>query len=111
LPRLDDGGWSRIVYAIDLDPSACADARSSCDGGCNGTPVYVGQTAWTAEERFAQHRDGYRSSRWVRKYGVGVNALLTDELGEFATVSESQAAEVYFGEELRELGYCVYGAH
>jgi hypothetical protein len=111
LPKLANGAWSRIVYVIELDPSACADRRSSCARECNGKPVYVGQTAHTAEDRFAQHCEGYKSSRWVKNYGKRVNAALTAGLNGFATVADSQAAEAELGRELRTRGYCVYGAH
>ncbi len=30
---------------------------------------YVGQTSLRATERYENHRNGYKASRWVRKYG------------------------------------------
>ena len=30
---------------------------------------YVGQTSLQATERYENHRNGYKASRWVRKYG------------------------------------------
>jgi len=34
-----------------------------------GQDLYVGQTGLTPEERFQNHRDGYRANRYVRRYG------------------------------------------
>ena len=42
---------------------------------CEGRPLdffYVGQTALTAEERFAQHMKGENSCPKVKKYGIGL---------------------------------------
>ena len=49
------------AYVIELDDDVpCTNGRFA---------VYVGQTAKTPEERFAQHKAGIRASRWVRDHG------------------------------------------
>ena len=38
--------------------------------------VYVGMTGKSPEERFAQHKKGYKASRYARKYGVRLRPRL-----------------------------------
>ena len=105
--------WTRIVYVIELDSRACAEKKSPCGGAsCGKTPVYVGQTALTADERFAQHKSGVKASKWVTKYGLRVVPELAQGYGEMASVAESEAAEVALAQALRNAGrWCVYGGH
>ena len=105
--------WTRIVYVIELDSRACAEKKSPCGGAsCGRTPVYVGQTALTADERFVQHKSGVKASKWVTKYGLRVVPELAQGYGEMATVAESEAAEVELAQTLRVEGrWCVYGGH
>ncbi len=70
--------------------------------------VYVGQTAKTPEERFAQHLDGVRSSRIVREYGVRLRPKLYANVGPFETRAESERAETKLAEKLRRRGYAVW---
>jgi hypothetical protein len=113
MPKYLDGDgrerWTYVVYVIELDRTACSDRRAKC-GGCGRTPVYVGQTALSPEERFEQHRAGVRSSQWVRKYGKWIRRRLAPRL-EFATQPEALLAEAATGRRLAAKGFCVYGAH
>lgn len=47
--------------------------------------VYVGQTARTPEERFAQHLAGVRSSRIVREFGVRLRPRFYRNAGPLET--------------------------
>ena len=60
------------VYAIRLDPTVLEDARfrDANRGHVEGMECfYVGMTAKSPDERWKQHRDGYKSSRFARRYG------------------------------------------
>jgi len=105
--------WTRIVYVIELAPYACAEKKSPCGGtSCGKTPVYVGQTALSADDRFVQHKSGAKASKWVMKYGIRVRPDLDQTYGEMTTVAESEAAEVELAQALRDEGlWCVYGGH
>jgi hypothetical protein len=104
--------WTHVCYVIELDPVACAKQNSPCHGGsCGRTPVYVGQTAHTAKERFGQHKAGYKPSQSVRKHGLWLRPRLARGIGELATKTEALAAEATLADRLRQLGYCVYGGH
>jgi hypothetical protein len=70
--------------------------------------VYVGQTARTPQERFAQHLAGRRSSRIVREFGVRLRPKLYANVGPFETRAEAERAEVAVTERLRRRGYSVW---
>ena len=61
------------VYVIELDPKV-ADLRKFRaknpkyikGNGC----VYVGQSSKKPEVRFQQHKEGYKSNKYARYYGV-----------------------------------------
>ena len=61
------------VYVIELDPgvrSVRAFANANPDARPDLPCVYVGLTGLTPEERFAKHKAGTRSSRYVKRYGL-----------------------------------------
>jgi hypothetical protein len=70
--------------------------------------VYVGMTGIPPIERFQNHKDGYKSSHYVQKYGV----RLLPELYEYLNPMPYEAAcqmEKDLAEDLREQGYTVCG--
>jgi len=76
--------------------------------------LYVGQTAKTPQERFAQHKSGARSAKGlklssdiVRKYGRYLRPSLYQHIGP---LSRAEALEVEEGLalELRRKGYAVW---
>lgn len=70
--------------------------------------VYVGMTGIPPTERFQNHKNGYKASRYVQKYGV----RLLPELYEYLNPMPFGAAcqmEKELAEELREQGYTVCG--
>lgn len=76
---------------------------------CGRTPVYVGQTARDAEERFEQHKSGYKASRWVRDFGL---ELVPIPDREYATQAAAIEAERTIADGLKADGrFCVYGGH
>lgn len=75
----------------------------------DGKPcVYVGMTARSREERFRQHREGYRSSSWVRRFGRRLFPWAWRETGEYRTSSEAEEAEVALAGRLRARGWGVW---
>src|SRR5436190_16065804 len=90
------------VYVIELDPSLRTGEKPA---------VYVGETTRTPEERFEQHKAGYRSSKWVRKFGVRLRPRLYRSYNPIATREEAIAIEKRLGEKLAARGYTVFGAH
>ena len=72
--------------------------------------VYVGMTGLPPEERFANHKEGWKSSYYPRKYGIRLVPELYAHLNpmpfEAAVVMERDLAE-----DLRSQGYTVTGGH
>jgi hypothetical protein len=73
--------------------------------------IYVGQSARPPEERFDQHKRGYRASRYVRKYGVRLRPRLYKEFNPLPDRASSEAAEIELARRLRKRGYTVFGGH
>lgn len=70
--------------------------------------VYVGLTGIPPIERFWNHKDGYKSSRYVSKYGV----RLLPELFEYLNPMPYEAAQQMerdLATDLRAQGYTVTG--
>ena len=89
--------YEYYIYVIELD---------------NPMTVYVGQTYLTPVERFLQHKEGYKSSKYVKK---AKNPKLRPELylhiAPFSKRSDALAKESNYADELREKGYKVLGGH
>jgi predicted GIY-YIG superfamily endonuclease len=73
--------------------------------------VYVGQSAVPPEQRFQQHMEGYRSSRYVRKHGKRLRPRLYRHFNPMATRDEALELERELARRLRRRGYTVYGGH
>jgi predicted GIY-YIG superfamily endonuclease len=70
----------------------------------------VGKTNRKTEERFQQHKDGYKASRYVKKYGV---CLLPDLFEHLNPMSGAEATELEasIAEALKHAGVPTYGGH
>lgn len=98
-PRTGDEATARHrVYVVLLDhPRA------------KGRPAYyVGMTGLPVEERFANHRRGYKAARVVRDYGV---ALAPEWFADIPAMpfDEAARAEPTLADDLRDLGFLVFG--
>jgi predicted GIY-YIG superfamily endonuclease len=70
--------------------------------------VYVGMTGRTAEQRFEQHKSGYKANRYAKKYGIRLRKRLYHRFQEIATHAEALQAERSLAERLRKRGYAVW---
>jgi predicted GIY-YIG superfamily endonuclease len=61
-------------------------------------------TGRTAEERFDQHKCGYKANRYVRQFGIRLYANYQG----IATHAEALAAEERLARRLRKRGYAVW---
>jgi hypothetical protein len=90
------------VYVIELERSA----------GRRRDPripwVYVGSSARSPEERFAQHLRGYKSSRLVKRFALRLRPDLYEDLGTFRGSKSACRAE---SERAKELAACGFVAH
>jgi predicted GIY-YIG superfamily endonuclease len=79
---LSTHSWSRghhSIYAIELDrgvqqKAAFRKRNPGMTAGC----LYIGMTGLTPEKRFARHRAGTQSGRYVREYGVRMRLDLVE---------------------------------
>jgi hypothetical protein len=75
-----------------------------------GYALYVGKTARKPEVRFQQHKDGYKASKYVKKYGVCLLPELFEHLNPMSS-SEAIELEVSIAEALKKAGIPTYGGH
>ena len=69
---------------------------------------YVGMTGLPLEERFANHKHGYKSAGIVRRCGVELAWELFDGIPAMS-YKEAALAEPTLADDLRDLGFLVYG--
>ena len=69
---------------------------------------YVGMTGLPLEERFANHKRGYKSASIVRRCGVALAWELFDGIPAM-TFKEAALSEPTLADDLRDLGHLVYG--
>jgi hypothetical protein len=75
-----------------------------------GYALYVGRTSHKPEVRFQQHKDGYKASKYVKKYGVRLLPELFEHLNPMSN-AESAELEVSIAEALKKAGIPTYGGH
>jgi hypothetical protein len=76
-----------------------------------GGAVYVGQSANTPDVRFAQHMNGYKASKWVRKHGIYLRPDLYEHQPPIQSRLGAEAYEAYLASALRIRGFTVKGGH
>ena len=72
--------------------------------------VYVGMTGLDPEERFLNHKNGYKAAWVVEKYGVRLLPELFEHLNPMPYEAALQM-EMELAEDLRREGYTVTGGH
>ena len=99
------------VYVVLLNSEVLAKEKKFRDANPNCVPgwpcLYVGQTGKTPEQRLEDHKRGYRSNKYVTKYGVRL-ALEFLERSNPMTYDQSCAEEERLGLLLRQLGYATW---
>ncbi|MFM8715607.1 MAG: DUF3293 domain-containing protein [Spartobacteria bacterium] len=80
-----------------------ANPLASEDAEC----LYVGMTACSAEERFNQHKHGYKACSFVRRYGLSLFTELFPQ-PDLLPVKAARRLETEHAESLRKQGYAVW---
>ena len=99
----------RNLYVITLHPDVLQQKAflEVNPGYIEGMPcVYVGITIHTPGDRFQQHKVGYRSSKYPRKYGIELALDLLDGFDE--TGLSDREKEPALAGWLREQGIAVW---
>ena len=102
---------SYYVYVIELDP-AVADLQKFRSknpkyikgNGC----VYVGQSSRKPEIRFEQHKEGYKSNKYAKRFGLKLRPDLFEKYNPIPTRKDAEAIEAMVGKNLRERGIGVW---
>src|SRR4249920_3154561 len=90
------------VYIIEL-------SRDCVPEPCALAPLYVGQTAHTPEDRFAQHTKGGKlAAGKPHRFGVRLRYDLMKGIGPFTTRKAAEAAEQAVAEALERRGRRVF---
>lgn len=90
------------VYIIELD-------RKCVKVPCAFAPLYVGQTAHSPEERFAQHKaGGMLAAGKPHRFGVRLRYDLMKGIGPFTTRRHAEAAEMAVAGALEKRGHRVF---
>jgi len=87
----------RRLYVITLDPEVLwlKEFRQENLSYIEGMPcVYVGMTIHDPGDRFEQHKAGYRSSKYPRKYGVELALELIDGFDDKGLKNNEREAEL-----------------
>jgi hypothetical protein len=99
----------RNLYVITLHPAVLEleDFRAANPAYVHGMPcVYVGLTIHTPGDRYEQHKTGYRSSKYPRRYGVELALELLE--GFDGQGLSDEAREAALADWLRRQGYGVW---
>lgn len=90
------------IYIIEL-------SRACMRTPCALAPLYVGQTAHTPEERFAQHQaGGMLAAGKAHRYGVRLRYDLMKGIGPFTSRSDAEQAEKAVAAALERRGHRVF---
>jgi predicted GIY-YIG superfamily endonuclease len=97
------------LYVIALDPAVHKERLFRKENPHGGSQCfYVGSTAHTPEQRFAQHITGkFSTRRWVQKYGIELVPQLAGTT-VFATREAAEQAERDLAAHLRRQGFAVW---
>jgi len=98
------------IYVIELDKQVLEKRKfreANPDYVDDSPCVYVGMTSRTPEERFEQHKSGYRSSRIVKQFGIRLKPRQYQSLNP---MSRDEATEMEFekARRLRKKGWGVW---
>jgi len=100
-----------FVYVIELD-RAVRQIRKFRDANPEMkalTPcVYVGSSTRTPDQRFDQHKEGYKSNRYAKKFGLRLLPDLFAPYNPIPSRADALELEEYLADRLRKMGYGVW---
>ena len=71
---------------------------------------YVGMTGLSPEQRFQNHKSGYKAARIVKRCGERLVPRLYQHLNPMP-FAKAKEMEVFLADSLRKRGFVVYGGH
>ena len=99
------------VYVIELDPKV-ADLRKFRaknpkyikGNGC----FYIGQSSKNPQIRFEQRKEGYKSNKYAKYYGIKLRPDLYEKYNPIPTRKDAEHIEEYLSKILRKKGIAVW---
>jgi len=96
------------VIALDKEVLNIKKFRDRNPNYIEGKPcVYVGMTGKSPEERFKQHKSGYKASKYPQKFGLYLRIKLFEKLNPM-TFTEAKSMEGKLARALQKKGYAVW---
>ena len=109
--RRRGSGLPYYIYVIELDRNVlnskkfmAANPNMSQEGRC----FYVGQSCLAPEERFQQHKSGYKANRFVKEHGLYLRRRTYSKHNPIETREEALLLEEELAERLRKKGHAVW---
>lgn len=102
---------SYYVYVIELDPEVrqvTRFRRANPSMRPDATCFYVGSSIREPILRFDQHKEGYKSNRYARKYGLRLRPDLFEPYNPIPSRKDAEELEEYLADRLRSQGYGVW---
>ena len=100
-----------FVYVIELDQSV-ADIKKFRAKNPNYVKgiscFYVGQSSRKPSLRFEQHKEGYKSNKYAKYYGIKLRPDLYEKYNPIPTRKDAEHIEEYLSKTLREKGIAVW---
>ena len=100
-----------FVYVIELEKSV-ADVKKFRLRNPNyikgNICIYVGQSSRKPHLRFEQHKEGYRSNKYAKYYGIKLRPDLYEKYNPIPTRKDAEEIEEMLGEALRIKGFGVW---
>jgi len=99
------------VYVIELDPKV-RQSRRFLAANPIANPLkasfYVGSTYRSPDERFDQHKKGYKSNSYAKKYGLKLRPDLFESYNPIPSRKDAEELEQYLADRLRSKGFSVW---
>lgn len=70
--------------------------------------MYVGSSFKSPDERFDQHKEGYRSNRFAREFGSRLLPEVFEQYNPIPSRAEAEELEAYLAGRLRKKGWGVW---
>lgn len=99
------------VYVIKLDKQVLSSKKFRKKNPCMKTRkacYYVGQTGHKPEIRFKQHKDGYKSNSFVKRYGLKLVPRKFKKYNPIKKRKDAEQIEKWLANKLRKKGYGVW---
>ena len=99
------------VYVIELDKKVLSSKKFRTKNpkmNERKTCYYVGQTVHDPETRFKQHKTGYKSNRFAKRYGIRLEPRIYSKFNPIKNRKEAEFLEEWISEKLREKGHGVW---